>query len=340
MASTVDVPVALPTAADVDEAARRLEGVALHTPLLTSTALDAMTGGRIFLKAETLQRTGSFKFRGAYNKLAAIPPAERGGGVVAFSSGNHAQGVAAAAQLLGMPCVIVMPADAPRGKRQRTAALGAEIVLYDRVREDREAIARDIAARRGAVLVPPYDDALIIAGQGTAGREIVEDLNALGLIPEIVVVTASGGGLTAGIALAIKSRVPSALLYTAEPQGFDDHARSFRSGRREENVELTGTICDALMARMPGKLTFAINHSLVGAGVAVSDKEVAAAVAFAFNELKLVVEPGGAVALAALMHGEIEAKNKVAVAVLSGGNVDPEVFSRLVALRDLRTRRS
>ena len=331
MMSAVDVPVALPTAADVDDAARRLQGVALHTPLLTSAALDAMTGGRIFLKAETLQRTGSFKFRGAYNKLAAIPPAERSGGVVAFSSGNHAQGVAAAAQLLGMPCVIVMPADAPRGKRQRTAALGAEIVLYDRVREDREAIARDIAARRGAVLVPPYDDALIIAGQGTAGREIVEDLNALGLSPEIVVVTASGGGLTAGIALAIKSRVPSALLYTAEPQGFDDHARSFRSGRREENAELTGTICDALMARMPGKLTFAINHSLVGAGVAVSDEEVAAAVAFAFNELKLVVEPGGAVALAALMHGKIEAKNKIAVAVLSGGNVDPEVFSRLVA---------
>jgi threonine dehydratase len=331
MMSAVDVPVALPTAADVDDAARRLQGVVLHTPLLTSAALDAMTGGRIFLKAETLQRTGSFKFRGAYNKLAAIPPAERSGGVVAFSSGNHAQGVAAAAQLLGMPCVIVMPADAPRGKRQRTAALGAEIVLYDRVREDREAIARDIAARRGAVLVPPYDDALIIAGQGTAGREIVEDLNALGLSPEIVVVTASGGGLTAGIALAIKSRVPSAILYTAEPQGFDDHARSFRSGRREENAELTGTICDALMARMPGKLTFAINHSLVGAGVAVSDEEVAAAVAFAFNELKLVVEPGGAVALAALMHGKIEAKNKIAVAVLSGGNVDPEVFSRLVA---------
>jgi len=331
MTSAVDAPVELPTAADVDEAARRLEGVALHTPLLTSTALDAMTGGRIFLKAETLQRTGSFKFRGAYNRLAAIPAAERGGGVVAFSSGNHAQGVAAAARLLGMPCVIVMPLDAPRAKRQRTAALGAEIVLYDRLREDREAIANDIAARRGAVLVPPYDDALIIAGQGTAGREIVEDLRALGLVPEIVVVTASGGGLTAGIALAIKSRVPSARLYTAEPQGFDDHARSFRSGRREENAALTGTICDALMARMPGKLTFAINHSLVGAGVAVSDNEVAAAVAFAFNELKLVVEPGGAVALAAVMHGKIEAKNIVAVAVLSGGNVDPEVFSRLVA---------
>ncbi len=327
----MDAPIALPTAADVDEAARRLAGIALHTPLLTSAALDAMTGGRIFLKAETLQRTGSFKFRGAYNKLAAIPPERRSGGVVAFSSGNHAQGVAAAARLLGMRCVIVMPADAPRAKRERTAALGAEVVLYDRARDDREAIAGDIATRRGAILVPPYDDALIIAGQGTAGREIVDDLGALGLTPDVVVVTASGGGLTAGMALAIKARVPEATLYTAEPQGFDDHARSFRSGRREENAALTGTICDALMARMPGKLTFAINQSLVGAGVAASDEEVGAAVAFAFSELKLVVEPGGAVALAALMTGKVDVKDKIGVAVLSGGNIDPEVFSRLVA---------
>ncbi len=327
----MDAPVALPTAADVDAAARRLAGVALHTPLLTSAALDAMTGGRVFLKAETLQRTGSFKFRGAYNKLASIPPERRSGGVVAFSSGNHAQGVAAAAQLLGMRCVIVMPHDAPRAKRERTAALGAEIVLYDRARDDREAIANDIALARGAVLVPPYDDALIIAGQGTAGREIVEDLGALGLTPDVVVVTASGGGLAAGIALAIKARAPEALLYTAEPQGFDDHARSFRSGRREQNATLTGTICDALMARMPGKLTFAINQSLVGAGVAASDDEVAAAVGFAFAELKLVVEPGGAVALAAVMTGKVDVKNKIAVAVLSGGNVDPDLFSRLVA---------
>src|SRR5271169_2130340 len=331
MVAAVDVPIALPTAADVDEAACRLAGVALHTPLLTSFALDAITGGRMFLKAETLQRTGSFKFRGAYNKLAAIPTDQRAGGVVAYSSGNHAQGVAAAAQLLGMPCVIVMPRDAPRAKRERTAAFGAEIVLYDRVRDDREAIANDIATRRGAVLVPPYDDALIIAGQGTAGREIVEDLSVLGLVPDVVVVTASGGGLTAGIALAIKSRVPAAVLYTAEPQGFDDHARSFRSGQREENVTLTGTICDALMARMPGKLTFAINRALVGAGVVVSDEEVTAAVAFAFAELKLVVEPGGAVALAALMTAKIDVRNKIAVAVLSGGNVDPELFSQLVA---------
>jgi threonine dehydratase len=260
MVSAMDASVVLPTAADVDAAARRLAGVALRTPLLTSAALDAMTGGHIFLKAETLQHTGSFKFRGAYNKLAAIPAELRSSGVVAFSSGNHAQGVAAAARLLGMRCVIVMPHDAPRAKRERTAALGAEVVLYDRARDDREAIAGDIAARRGATLVPPYDDALIIAGQGTAGREIVEDLGALGLVPDVVVVTASGGGLTAGIALAIKSRVPNAALYTAEPQGFDDHARSFRSGHREENAALTGTICDALMARTPGKLTFAINQ--------------------------------------------------------------------------------
>ncbi len=321
----------LPTAADVDEAARRLAGVALRTPLLTSAALDAMTGARVFLKAETLQRTGSFKFRGAYNKLAAIPPERRDGGVVAFSSGNHAQGVAAAARLLGMRCVIVMPRDAPRAKRERTAALGAEIVLYDRLREDREAIAEALASQRGATLVPPYDDALIIAGQGTAGREIVEDLAALGLIPDVVVVTASGGGLTAGIALAVKARVPTAKVYTAEPIEFDDHARSFRSGQREQNKALTGTICDALMARMPGRLTFAINQSLVGAGVVASDDEVAAAVAFAFSELKLVVEPGGAVALAALMTGKIDLAGKVAVAVLSGGNVDPELFSKLVA---------
>jgi threonine dehydratase len=327
----MDAPLSLPTAADVDDAARRLAGVALRTPLLTSAALDAMTGARVFLKAETLQRTGSFKFRGAYNKLAAIPIEQRPGGVVAFSSGNHAQGVAAAARLLGMPCVIVMPQDAPRAKRERTVALGAEVVLYDRIHDDREAIAEAIAKRRGATLVPPYDDALIIAGQGTAGLEIVEDLDALGITPDVVVVTASGGGLTAGIALAVKARVPLAALYTAEPQGFDDHARSFRSGHREQNAALTGTICDALMARMPGKLTFAINQSLVGAGVAVSDREVTAAVAFAFAELKLVVEPGGAVALAALMSGKVAIADKVAVAVLSGGNVDPELFSRLVA---------
>ncbi len=331
MADASTLSCTLPTAADVDAAAQRLLGVALRTPLVTSPVLDTLTGARVFLKAETLQRTGSFKFRGAYNRLAAIPLAERAGGVVAFSSGNHAQGVAAAAALLGMPAVIVMPSDAPRPKRERTAALGAEVVLYDRTREDREAIARELARTRHAVLVPPYDDPLIIAGQGTAGREIVEDLADLGLVPDVVAVNASGGGLTAGIALAVKARVPQARLYTAEPEGFDDHARSFRSGRREANAALSGTICDALMARMPGEITFAINRALVDEGVAASEEEVAAAVAFAFRELKLVVEPGGAVALAALMSGKINIKGKVAVAVLSGGNVDPELFYRLVA---------
>jgi threonine dehydratase len=321
----------LPTAADVDAAARRLKGVALRTPLLTSPVLDALTGGRVFLKAETLQRTGSFKFRGAYNKLSSIPQDERAGGVVAFSSGNHAQGVAAAARLLGMPAVIVMPSDAPRPKRERTAALGAEVVLYDRAREDRQAIASEIAEKRHAALVPPYDDPLVIAGQGTTGREIVEDLAAQGLAPDIVAVTASGGGLTAGIALAVKARMPQARLYTAEPEGFDDHARSFKSGRREKNAALTGTICDALMAQTPGELTFAINRELVGAGAAVSDQEVAAAVAVFFRWLQPVVAPGGAAALAALISGKIDVKGKIAVAVLSGGNVDPELFYRLVA---------
>src|SRR5215213_7854553 len=279
----------LPTSDDVDRAAERLAGVALHTPLISSPVLDALTGGRVFLKAETLQRTGSFKFRGAYNKLSSIPAAGRAGGVVAFSSGNHAQGVAAAAKLLGMPAVIVMPHDAPRPKRERTAGWGAEVVLYDRQRDDREAIARSIAEQRGATLVPPYDDPLVIAGQGTAGREIVEDLAAVEIVPDVVIVNASGGGLTAGIALAVKARAPDACLYTAEPQGFDDHARSFRSGKREVNEAALGSICDALMSQTPGRLTFEINRMLVGNGVAASDEEVAKAVAFAFRELKLVV---------------------------------------------------
>lgn len=322
---------ALPTSADVDAAVRRLSGVALHTPLVSSPTLDALTGGRIFLKAETLQRTGSFKFRGAYNKLSATPVAERAGGVVAFSSGNHAQGVAAAAKLLNMPAVIVMPSDAPRAKRERTAALGAEVILYNRENEDREKIANDIASKRGAVLAPPYDDPLIIAGQGTTGHEIVDDLAALGLLPDIIVVNASGGGLAAGVALAVKSRVPNAQLYTAEPAGFDDHARSFKSGQRERNAKPSGSICDALMAQSPGKLTFEINRALIGAGVSATDEEAGRAVAFAFHELKLVVEPGGAVSLAALLTGKIDVRGKIVVAILSGGNVDPDLFSRLVA---------
>jgi threonine dehydratase len=323
--------IALPTAADVDAAAARLAGIVVRTPLINSAVLDAALGARVFLKAETLQRTGSFKFRGAYNKISQIPEAKRAGGVVAYSSGNHAQGVAAAAQLLGMRATIVMPADAPMAKRERTKALGAEVVLYDRNTEDRAAIAKKIAEERGATLVPPFDDPMIIAGQGTIGREIVEDLAALGLKPDVVVIGASGGGLAAGTAIGVKSRVPDCKFYTAEPDGFDDTRRSFASGKRESNPKMSGTICDALMTPTPGEITFPINSKLIGDGVTATDEEVGRAVAFAFRELKLVVEPGGAIGLAALLAGRPDVKGKVVVAVLSGGNVDAELFDRLIA---------
>lgn len=317
--------------ADIDAAARVLAPYAVRTPLLSSPALDERVGARVLLKPEMLQRTGSFKFRGAFNKISAIPASARAGGVVAFSSGNHAQGVAAAARLLNMQATIVMPADAPLSKRERTKGYGAEVVLYDRDREDREAIARAIAEKRGATLVPPYDDPLIIAGQGTIGQEIADDMAALGLAPDIVVAPASGGGLIAGIATVVKSRFPQAALMSAEPEGFDDHARSLRAGKREPHRAEGHTICDALMASIPGELTFAINQQLLTQGVTASDDEVAAAVGFVFRELKLVVEPGGAVALAALLAGRIAARGKTVVIVLSGGNVDADMFARLIA---------
>jgi threonine dehydratase len=320
-----------PVFADIEAAAQRLRGVAIRTPLLHSPVLDDLLGARVFLKAETLQRTGSFKFRGACNKLFSIPQERRAAGVVAYSSGNHAQGVAAAAKLLAMPAVIVMPADAPRPKRERTAALGADIVLYDRDREDRAAIAAGIVRERGATLVPPFDDPFVIAGQGTAGLEIVDDLTALGLTPDLAVIGASGGGLSAGISLAMKTRVPDAEFFTAEPEGFDDTLRSFKSGRRERNARMSGTICDALMTETPGALTFPITSKLIGQGVTASDAEVGRAVAFAWRELKLVVEPGGAIGLAALLAGKLDVKGKVVVAVLSGGNVDADLFCRLIA---------
>lgn len=318
---------ALPTAADVDAAALRLKGVAVRTPLVFSPVLSERCGARVFLKPETLQRTGSFKFRGAYNRISQIPPEARAAGVVACSSGNHAQGVAAAAALLGMPAVIVMPSDAPALKRERTLALGAEVVDYDRARDDRDAIARAIATARGAIVVPPYDDRDVIAGQGTVGLEILEDLAALGLTPDLVAANTSGGGLVAGIALAVKSRVPTTRVVACEPAGFEDHAASFRSGQRERNALATGSFCDALLAPTPGEVTFPITRTLVGEAAAATDAEVARAVAYAFRELKLVVEPGGAVALAALLEGRL-APAGTAVIVLSGGNVDAATFTQ------------
>ncbi|MFT0876569.1 threonine/serine dehydratase [Rhodopseudomonas sp. G2_2311] len=331
MPAMTNSPVLPVSVADIDAAAEVLAPFAVRTPLLSSPALDAATGARVFLKPEVLQRTGSFKFRGAFNKLASIPAEARRGGVVAFSSGNHAQGVAAAAQLLGVHATIVMPSDAPASKRERTAGYGAEVVLYDRDREDREAIARAIAERSGATLVRPFDDPMVIAGQGTVGREIAEDLAALGIAPDLVVAPASGGGLIAGTALAVKARFPQALAMSAEPEGFDDHARSLVAGRRESNPAGGRTICDALMMSIPGEVTFAINRVLLAGGVAASDVEVGRAVGFAFRELKLVVEPGGAVALAALLAGKLDVRGKTVAIVLSGGNVDADLFSRLIA---------
>ncbi|HRF07745.1 MAG TPA: threonine/serine dehydratase [Xanthobacteraceae bacterium] len=320
----------LPTPADIEDAALVLNGIAVRTPLLRCDALDEMTGGKVCLKPEMLQRTGSFKFRGAYNRISRLTVEERKGGVVAFSSGNHAQGVALAAKLAGVPAVIVMPSDAPKLKQERTKGHGAEVVLYDRATEDRDAIARRIANERGAVVVPPFDDFHVIAGQGTIGFEITEDLEVLSLAPDIVTMPASGGGLAAGISLAVKALYPQARIVTAEPELFDDHARSFRSGNREKNERITGSICDALLMADPGKLTFEITKRLSGEGVAASDVEVLSAMSFAFRELKLVVEPGGAVALAAILTGKIDVKGKVAVAVLSGGNADPEIFARAI----------
>jgi threonine dehydratase len=318
------------TAADIHSAAATIAAFAVRTPLLSSPALDERLGARVFLKPEMLQRTGSFKFRGAFNKLSSIPAADRSGGVVAFSSGNHAQGVAAAAKILNMPATIVMPSDAPLLKRERTKAYGAEVVLYDRDREDREAIARKIADARKATMVPPYDDPFVIAGQGTVGEEIADDLAALSVTPDLVIAPASGGGLVAGVATAIKARYPNAMVMSAEPRDFDDHARSLRAGKREAHNAKGRTICDALMASMPGVITFGINSRLLAQGLEASDEEVGDAVRFAFRELKLTVEPGGAVGLASLLAGRPDVRGKNVVIVLSGGNVDADMFARLI----------
>jgi threonine dehydratase len=323
----------LPSFADVAAAAERLEGRAVHTPLLESPALSARLGGRLLVKAEPLQRTGSFKFRGAFNALAQLEAAQRRAGVVAYSSGNHAQGVAAAAQLLDVPATIVMPADAPAIKVANTRGYGAEVVLYDRFGEDREAIGRRIAAERGAVLVPPFDDPRVIAGQGTAGIEIAHQAEALGLRLDAVVIPCSGGGLAAGCALALAALAPEAALYSAEPVGFDDTRRSLEAGMRVANDPAARSLCDALLVPTPGALTFAINRRHLAGGLAVSDDNVLGAMAAAFAELKLVVEPGGAVALAAVLAGKLEVSGRTVVAIASGGNVDNATFARVLARR-------
>lgn len=311
---------------DVLAAARRIEGSAARTPLLESPLLNRIAGGRLLIKAEVLQRTGSFKFRGAFNRLSLLDRGARRQGVVAYSTGNHAQGVAAAAQLLQIPACIVMPADAPAVKLNNTRAYGAEIVYYDRRRDVREEIAARIANQRGATLVPSYDDARIIAGQGTVGLEIADRARALGARLDAVLIPCGGGGLSAGCAIAIKARSPDTEVFAVEPQGFDDTARSLSAGQRLANAPGGTSFCDALLAPMPGELTFAINARRLAGAVTVTDDEVARAMALAFTHLKLVVEPSGAVALAAALSGVFDCRERTVAIVCSGGNVDPRTF--------------
>jgi threonine dehydratase len=317
--------------AHIEAAAGRLRGIAVKTPLLAFPALDRKLGGRVFLKPETLQIAGSFKFRGAYNRLSQLDAAARRAGVVAWSSGNHAQGVAAAAAMLGMAATIVMPADAPAIKAARTREMGAEIIFYDRLTESREKIATALARARGAVLLPSYDDPDVIAGQGTVGLELAEQAAAAGVTFDSALVCCGGGGLIAGVAIALAHTMPSANVFAVEPTGFDDTARSLVSGKRETVDPEARSICDALLAPQPGELTFAINSRRLAGGFAVTDEEVRDAMRFAFTDLKLIVEPGGAVALAALLSGRIDAEGRCIAVVLSGGNVDPGLFASIIA---------
>jgi threonine dehydratase len=316
--------------ADIQAAAERLRGQAVVTPLLESAALSDRLGGRVFVKPETLQLAGAFKFRGAYNRLSQFTDEEKARGVVAFSSGNHAQGVALAADRLGMPALIVMPADAPSVKVDATRGFGAEIRFFDRFKEDREAIAAEIAAERGMIVVPSYDDLDIIAGQGTVGLEIVAQAEAAGAVLDRVLCPIGGGGLIAGTSTAVKALSPATQVWGAEPAGFDDTRRSLGSGHREVIDPEARSFCDALLAPTPGVLTWPINNRTLTGVAAVTDEEVAAAMRWAFANLKLVVEPGGCVALAAALSGKIDLKDQTAVIVLSGGNVDPAVFKQVL----------
>lgn len=310
----------------IEAAAERLRGRAIATPLLNSPFLDELAGRRVFVKAECLQKTGSFKFRGGWSAVSALPADVRARGVIAYSSGNHAQGVALAARLHGAPCVILMPSDAPRVKIDNTRALGAEVVLYDRTTGDRDAIGGALAAERRLTLIRPYDEPQVIAGQGTTGLEIARQAEEAGVERADVLVCCGGGGLTSGIALALEARAPGLRARPAEPEGFDDVKRSLASGRIERNVRLGGSLCDAIVTPQPGELTFPILKRLAGPGIAVSEDEALAAMAAAFSRLRIVLEPGGAVALAAALFRKDEVEGDAVIAVASGGNVDPGVF--------------
>lgn len=319
----------------IDAAAARLSGHARRTPMLSSPFLDDIAGRRVLVKAECLQHTGSFKFRGGWSAVSVLPPETRARGVIAFSSGNHAQGVAAAARGHGVPAVIVMPSDAPALKIANTRALGAEVILYDRAGEDRDAIGARLAAERGLTLIKPFDEPQVIAGQGTCGLEIAEQAAEAGIAQADVLVCCGGGGLTSGIALALEARAPGLRPRPVEPKGFDDVTRSLASGTIERNDRLSGSICDAIITPQPGDITFPILGRLCGPGLAVSEDEALRAMALAFLRLKIVVEPGGAVALAAALFRPEAVSGDAVIAVTTGGNVDPAMFAR--ALSTLET---
>ncbi|MDH3756667.1 MAG: threonine/serine dehydratase [Gammaproteobacteria bacterium] len=315
--------------AAIEAAAGRLDGVAVRTPLIRNDELDRIAGGRVLVKAENLQAIGSFKIRGAYNLMSQLSGAETTRGVVAFSSGNHAQGVALAGRLLGIHAAIVMPEDAPRAKIDSTRRLGGEIITYDRYTGDREAIASKVATERGAALVPSYDHEHIIAGQGTVGLEIAEQALEIQAPPDQVLINCGGGGLSAGSAVALKARLKAVSIRTVEPDDFDDTARSIAADERLMVVAGSRSICDSLLAETPGLLPFEIHRQLFDAGLTVSDREVCNAMRFAFQNLKMVVEPGGAVSLAAVLSGKIETAGKTTAVVISGGNVDLEQFAAI-----------
>lgn len=321
----------VPEFSDVERAAGRIAGRAVRTPLLHSPALSERFEATVFLKPENLQRMGSFKFRGAFNAVSALGEAASAG-VVACSSGNHAQGVAEAARLCGVSATIVMPADAPQIKKSGVIAAGGRVVDYDRVSEDRDAVAAAIIQEQGGTLIHPYNNFDVISGQGTVGLEIAEDCERLGVTPDHVLVPCGGGGLTAGSALAMKARFPGALVHPVEPAGFDDYGRSLKTGQLQSNENLSGSVCDALLAPSPGPIGFEINRTLCGPALSVDDDAALLAVGYACRTLKLVVEPGGAVALAALRSGSLPVRGKTCVIVLSGGNLEDEMLARALAL--------